>query len=67
MKRGDANQKKVACKEKNNDKNGKTDYGKAEYYYNRELSWLLFDKRVLSEAQDEHGLEESTAMGVSTG
>ena len=26
--------------EKNNDKNGKTDYGKAEYYYNRELSWL---------------------------
>ena len=23
------------------------------YYYNRELSWILFDKRVLSEAKDK--------------
>lgn len=31
----------------------KDDFSKAEYYTNRELSWLLFDKRVLSEAMDE--------------
>ncbi|MCM1155576.1 MAG: RNA degradosome polyphosphate kinase [Roseburia sp.] len=29
------------------------DFSKAENYTNRELSWLLFDKRVLSEAEDE--------------
>ncbi|MBD5454329.1 MAG: RNA degradosome polyphosphate kinase [Lachnospiraceae bacterium] len=29
------------------------DFSLAENYTNRELSWLLFDKRVLSEAQDE--------------
>lgn len=25
-----------------------------DYYYNRELSWILFDKRVLSEAKDKN-------------
>lgn len=29
------------------------DFSKAENYTNRELSWLLFDERVLSEAMDE--------------
>lgn len=28
-------------------------FSKSENYTNRELSWLLFDKRVLSEAEDE--------------
>lgn len=31
----------------------KEEFSKAENYTNRELSWLLFDKRVLSEANDE--------------
>ena len=31
----------------------KTEFSKAEHYTNRELSWLLFDKRVLSEAEDK--------------
>lgn len=30
-----------------------SEFSKAENYTNRELSWLLFDKRVLSEAEDE--------------
>ena len=28
-------------------------YEKPEYYVNRELSWLKFDERVLSEARDK--------------
>ena len=30
-----------------------TPYLKPEYYRNRELSWLSFDERVLSEARDK--------------
>lgn len=30
------------------------EFSNSENYTNRELSWLLFDKRVLSEAMDEH-------------
>ena len=31
----------------------KKDFTKTEYYYNRELSWVLFNERVLSEARDK--------------
>lgn len=31
----------------------KYDLRKSEYYYNRELSWLLFNNRVLDEARDK--------------
>lgn len=31
----------------------KTDFTKTEYYRNRELSWLAFNERVLSEARDK--------------
>jgi len=31
-----------------------TGYADPEYYTNRELSWVLFDKRVLSEAKDKN-------------
>lgn len=32
----------------------KIDYSKSEYYYNRELSWVAFDHRVLGEARDKN-------------
>lgn len=31
----------------------KVDYSRPEYYYNRELSWVAFDHRVLGEARDK--------------
>ena len=31
----------------------KTDYKNPDYYTNREMSWVLFDHRVLSEARDK--------------
>lgn len=31
----------------------KIDYSKPEFYYNRELSWVAFDNRVLGEARDK--------------
>ncbi|MBO6016387.1 MAG: RNA degradosome polyphosphate kinase [Lachnospiraceae bacterium] len=31
----------------------KTDFRNTEYYYNRELSWMSFNNRVLSEARDK--------------
>ena len=31
----------------------KIDYGKSEYYYNRELSWVAFNHRILGEARDK--------------
>jgi len=35
------------------DKEQKLDLTNPEYYYNRELSWILFNKRVLEEARDK--------------
>ena len=32
----------------------KMDFTSAEYYYNREMSWVSFNKRVLSEARDKN-------------
>ena len=32
----------------------KNEYTRPEYYENRELSWLLFDRRVMSEAKDKN-------------
>lgn len=32
----------------------KTNYSKPEYFYNRELSWILFNERVLDEAKDRN-------------
>ena len=34
-------------------KNKDIDYSDSKYYVNREISWLLFDERVLSEANDK--------------
>ena len=31
----------------------KNEYTRPEYYENRELSWLGFDERILSEARDK--------------
>ena len=31
----------------------KSNYSKPEYFYNRELSWISFNYRVLEEAQDK--------------
>lgn len=31
-----------------------TNYQKPEYYWNRELSWLKFNERILNEAKDKH-------------
>ena len=35
-------------------KNGAITFSDPRYYTNRELSWILFNKRVLSEARDKH-------------
>lgn len=37
----------------NSKENGKHRFAGYEYYTNRELSWILFNKRVLSEARDK--------------
>ena len=34
--------------------NTQVDLGASQYYKNRELSWILFDRRVLSEAKDKN-------------
>lgn len=34
----------------------KIDYGKADFYLNRELSWLAFNNRILGEARDKNNL-----------
>ncbi len=39
--------------DKNSKSDNRYDYGRSEYYYNRELSWLAFNNRVLGEARDK--------------
>ena len=39
--------------DKNSKSDNKIDYSRSEYYYNRELSWLAFNNRVLGEARDK--------------
>ena len=43
------------------------DYTNAKYYENRELSWIMFDKRVLSEALDDENplFERLKFLGIS--
>jgi len=49
MDKHDDNRKEIIEKSTNKS----LDYTKSAYYTNRELSWLLFNKRVLSEARDK--------------
>ncbi len=42
-----------AEKQAKTDKPDSPDLENSEYYYNRELSWLLFDERVLEESRDK--------------
>ncbi len=39
--------------EKKGKNTGKKDFTSSEYYFNRELSWIKFDERVLQEARDK--------------
>ena len=43
----------VKSKAEGNDKVNRIDLNDSKYYYNRELSWILFDERVLDEARDK--------------
>ena len=39
---------------KETEKKNSINFSEPQYYTNRELSWILFNKRVLSEARDKH-------------
>ena len=43
----------MAAKKKNNTENNINNFYNNEYYMNRELSWLQFNSRCLSEAKDK--------------